>query len=272
VTRSTNGPLFKRERACTSGSVAHLTHNVLATASSREVGNRRGCHKRSGYQNRWDATLRRADKWRLCPNPRENKSRGAGHQLAAMRQPPAGSVLEPACPETAGDTPRDSTSRPTTSEPDEGSWDFDGRELTSARNRTRRSPMLTHETSPVSGASVVGMTICVGQGQNYLSADVPGITTALGQRGRLRPKGRSSRLATSSAEARAGEDDETPPTNALPKVAWPRQDQQRQETGVTLATLGLHQSTGKTLLHERIRGREGGICSQDAGLGDKGTL
>jgi hypothetical protein len=29
---------------------------------------------------------------------------------------------------------------------------------TSARRRSRRSPMLTHETSPVSGASVVGMT------------------------------------------------------------------------------------------------------------------
>jgi hypothetical protein len=29
---------------------------------------------------------------------------------------------------------------------------------TSARRRTRRSPMLTHETSPVSGASVMGMT------------------------------------------------------------------------------------------------------------------
>jgi hypothetical protein len=29
---------------------------------------------------------------------------------------------------------------------------------TSAKRRTRRSPMLSHETSPVSGASVVGMT------------------------------------------------------------------------------------------------------------------
>jgi hypothetical protein len=29
---------------------------------------------------------------------------------------------------------------------------------TSAKRRTRRSPMLAHETSPVSGASVVGMT------------------------------------------------------------------------------------------------------------------
>jgi hypothetical protein len=34
---------------------------------------------------------------------------------------------------------------------------------------------------------------------------------------------------------------------------------------VTPAMLGLHQPTGKTLLHERIRGRAGGICSKDAG-------
>jgi hypothetical protein len=50
--------------------------------------------------------------------------------------------------------------------------------------------MLTHETSLVSGASVVGMTIWVGQGQRHLPADVPGITTALGQRDRLQLKGR----------------------------------------------------------------------------------
>jgi hypothetical protein len=107
-----------------------------------------------------------------------------------MRQPPAGSVLDPARPETIGDTPRDLTPRMMTSEPDERSWDFDGRESTSARSRTRRSPMLTHEASPISVASVVGMTIGVGQGQSHLPADVPGITTALSQRDRLRPKGR----------------------------------------------------------------------------------
>jgi hypothetical protein len=50
--------------------------------------------------------------------------------------------------------------------------------------------MLTHETLSVSGASVVGMTIWVGQGQSHLPADVPGISTVLGQRGRLQPKGR----------------------------------------------------------------------------------
>jgi hypothetical protein len=126
---------------------------------------------------------------RWC-RPRESKSRGVEHQQAAAWQPPTGSVLEPACPETTGDTPRSLTSRPTTSEPGEESWDFDGSGLTSARNRTRRSPMLTHETSPVSGASVVGMTSRVGQGQRCLPADVLGISTALSQEDRLRPKGR----------------------------------------------------------------------------------
>jgi hypothetical protein len=50
--------------------------------------------------------------------------------------------------------------------------------------------MLTHETSPVSGASVVGMTSGVCQGQRNLPAGIPGISTALRQEDRLRPKGR----------------------------------------------------------------------------------
>jgi hypothetical protein len=33
---------------------------------------------------------------------------------------------------------------------------------------------------------------------------------------------------------------------------------------VTPATLGLHQPTGRSLLHERIRGRAEGICLGDA--------
>jgi hypothetical protein len=61
---------------------------------------------------------------------------------------------------------------------------------TSARKRTRRSPMQTHETSPVSGASVVGMTYGACQGPSYLSAGIPGISMALGQEDRLRSKGR----------------------------------------------------------------------------------
>jgi hypothetical protein len=49
-----------------------------------------------------------------------------------------------------------------------------------ARKRTRSSPMLSHETSPVLGASVVGITIWVVQRQSNLLADVPGITTTPG--------------------------------------------------------------------------------------------
>jgi hypothetical protein len=77
-----------------------------------------------------------------------------------------------------------------TSEPGEESWDFNGSVLTLARKGTRRSPMLTHETSPVSGASVVGMNSRVGQGQRHLSADVPGTSTALSQEDQFRPEGR----------------------------------------------------------------------------------
>jgi hypothetical protein len=50
--------------------------------------------------------------------------------------------------------------------------------------------MLTHETSPVLGASVIGMTIRVGQGQSHLPDNVPGISTVLSQEDRLRPKDR----------------------------------------------------------------------------------
>jgi hypothetical protein len=60
---------------------------------------------------------------------------------------------------------------------------------TSARKRTRQSPMQTHETPPVLGASVVWMTYGACQGPCYLSAGVPGISTALGREDRLRPKG-----------------------------------------------------------------------------------
>jgi hypothetical protein len=40
--------------------------------------------------------------------------------------------------------------------------------------------MLAHETSPVLGASVVGMTYGACQEPSYLPAGVPGVSTALG--------------------------------------------------------------------------------------------
>jgi hypothetical protein len=126
----------------------------------------------------------------LWSSPRGSKSQGARQRRAAAWRSPAGSVSEPARPETAGNTPQDLTSRPMTSRPNEESWDFDGNELTSVRTRTRRSPMQTHETSPVLGASVVGMTYGACQGPSNMPAGIPGVSTALGREDRLRPKGR----------------------------------------------------------------------------------
>jgi hypothetical protein len=109
---------------------------------------------------RYAAASRPVGAWVQTPN--WLKFQGARRRLAAAEQPRAGSVLEPAHPETMGRALPGLTSRTTTSEADERSWDFDGCESISARNRTHRSPMLTHETLPVSGASVMGMTIWVG--------------------------------------------------------------------------------------------------------------
>jgi hypothetical protein len=124
----------------------------------------------------------------LRSSPRGSKSQGARQRRAAAWRSPAGSVSELARPETAGNTPQDLTSRLITSRPKEESWDFNGNELTSARTRTRRSPMQTHETSLVSRASVVGMTYGACQGPSNMPASVPGVSTALGREDRLRPK------------------------------------------------------------------------------------
>jgi hypothetical protein len=75
-------------------------------------------------RGRLDVTRWCADKWCLGPAPREQVPRGrtaADGRVAS----PAGSVSEPARPETAGNTPRDLTSRPTASESNKESWDFD---------------------------------------------------------------------------------------------------------------------------------------------------
>jgi hypothetical protein len=61
---------------------------------------------------------------------------------------------------------------------------------TSARGRTRRSPMLAHEASPVSGASVEGMTYGACHVPSYLPAGIPGVSTARRQEDRLCLEGR----------------------------------------------------------------------------------
>jgi hypothetical protein len=50
--------------------------------------------------------------------------------------------------------------------------------------------MLAHETSPVSGASVVGMTYGAHHGPGNMPAGVSGVPTASIREDRLRPKGR----------------------------------------------------------------------------------
>jgi hypothetical protein len=60
---------------------------------------------------------------------------------------------------------------------------------TSARRGTHQSPMQTHETSPVLGASVVGMTLGVCQGQRCLSAGIPGVSTTSSREDQLWLKG-----------------------------------------------------------------------------------
>jgi hypothetical protein len=114
----------------------------------------------------------------------------AAHGQVAPRSRPRGSksqgpVLESVRPETAGDTPRDLTSRAATSRSDEESWDFDGNEQDFGEEKNPPKPHATHETSPVSGASVMGMTSGLCQGRRCLSAGVPGVSTALGKEDRL---------------------------------------------------------------------------------------
>jgi hypothetical protein len=109
--------------------------------------------------------------------------------MATWRSP-AGSVSEPARPETAGRTPQDLTLMIGSTKPDQNPGTSTRAIKTSARRGTRRSPMLAHETLPVSGASVVGMTYGAHHGPGNLLAGVPGVPTALAREDRLRPKGR----------------------------------------------------------------------------------
>jgi hypothetical protein len=157
-------------------SMGHITDASLI--SSRDVlwhhyGDRRVKVTRS------DAAALR---WLWCRDRTRSgtSSKEAAYRLATARQPLAGSDLEPACLETAGGVPRDLASKLATSRPDKNPGTSTETNKTSARKRTRRSPMLTHETSPVSGASVVGMTNGACQGPSYLPAGVPGVSTALG--------------------------------------------------------------------------------------------
>jgi hypothetical protein len=85
--------------------------------------------------------------------------------------------------------------------------------------------MQAHETSPVSGASVMEMTSGVCQGQRYLPAGVLGISTALGKEDRLRPKGRlRQQPAGDSTEESWSRAKMTRPFQWLPRRKWPGPD------------------------------------------------
>jgi hypothetical protein len=63
-------------------------------------------------------------------------------------------------------------------------------------------------------------------------------------RGPALPKGPATPAAgwrLHRGELEPGDEDKNPPTAVSPRVVWPRQGRQRQRTGVTHATTGLHQ-------------------------------
>jgi hypothetical protein len=104
--------------------MGHITD--IRSATPHDVSRNHYGARRVQAIGRYAAALRPVAAW--AQTPKRFKFRGAGRRLAAAKQPKAGPVLEPARPEKAGDTPQSLTSRPTISKPDEGSWDFDGRE------------------------------------------------------------------------------------------------------------------------------------------------
>jgi hypothetical protein len=188
-----NGPRFKRRRAdqlLVSPTMSWQPPSPSCATTARGLGNRCGCHIGSWSQSRLDVTMQRVDKWRLGPGPEgaSPEEPGICSQQHNDRQP--GWVRsrhvprQPATPREAKTQDRRSPSRTT----DPGTSIEMNKTL--ARKGTRRSPMQAYETSPVSGASVVGMTSGVCQGQRSLPAGIPGVSTASSRKDRLWLKGR----------------------------------------------------------------------------------
>jgi hypothetical protein len=130
-------------------------------------------------------TMWRVDKWHLGPGPegagpKETDTRGRQCNNRQPNQPwSRHAPRQPVALREAKPQDRQSPSRmrnPGTSTETS---------KTSVRKGTRESPMQTHETSPVLGASVMGMTSGVCQGQRCPPAGVPGISTVLGKEDRL---------------------------------------------------------------------------------------
>jgi hypothetical protein len=73
-------------------------------------------------------------------SPRGSNSRGTEPRRAAAWQSPAGLVLEPVRPDTAGDTSQGLTSRPIASESNKEPWDFNENEQYFGEKRNPLKP------------------------------------------------------------------------------------------------------------------------------------
>jgi hypothetical protein len=162
-----NGPRFKRRRAdqlLASPTMSWQPLSPSCATTARGLDNRCGYHIGSWSQSRLDVMMGRVDKWRLGPGPKGASPEEPGicsqqrddHQLGwvrsrhVLRRP---AMLHEAKPQDRR-SPSQMTNPGTSIETNK----------TSAKKGTRRSHMQAHETSPVSGASVVGMTSGVCQG------------------------------------------------------------------------------------------------------------
>jgi hypothetical protein len=151
----------------------------------RGLGNRGSCHIELWSQSRLDMMARCMDMWHLGPGSKRASPEESGfcNQQRDDRQPGwVQSRHVPRWPVMSHKAkPRDRQSPRWTADP--------GTSIetskTSARKGTRQSPMLAHETSLVSRASVVGMTSGVHQGRRCMLAGVPGVSTALSKKDRL---------------------------------------------------------------------------------------
>jgi hypothetical protein len=103
--------------------------------------------------------------------------------------------------------------------------------------------MLAHETSPVSGASVVGMTYGACHGPSYLTAGIPGVPTASAREDRLRPKGRLRQqpAGDSAVEDRSRAMKTKIPNGRLAESRTAPTGATEAKDGVTPATTGLSQ-------------------------------
>jgi hypothetical protein len=113
--RFRNGPWFKCEGAGQLLISATMDRQLTLFVMNHDrvkIGQPPWLPRKIVGRGRLDVTRWRADKRSLGPAPEGSKSQEAGRWWTAAWQSPAGSVSEPARPETAGNTPRDLTSRP----------------------------------------------------------------------------------------------------------------------------------------------------------------